>query len=411
MSLKLYEEEYIQDTADAIREKTGSTEPMTVAQMAAKVRSITGSGTGESVAVSGKKLIGEITLDNTNLVTTETVPNTYVFTEGVRTYLAGVFETLNKDFDMVTVEMILGFDTFTFPASVISDVGVTVSMPISPGVISGCTITNYQITADSELGAIFDLAAGGAETITLKFYTITAGGGGGSSSQPDWNQNDSTAADYIKNRPFYKESVTLFEGDVETSVTSDGLIQNETDVPGMVLSTDPSVKYEIIFNDETYVCTPYSQDFPIIGNIRVMVEQMAAAEGMTVDDFILAFSAFMPPDVIELYKSDTGEPFAIMCDASSSIIDTREAGVHHLTINEVTYKTLDPNFIDQSALLPTVTSANDGQMLGVVNGKWTNMNAPSSLPEVTADDNDKVLVVVNGVWTAASIANGDEVAY
>lgn len=29
------------------------------------------------------------------------------------------------------------------------------------------------------------------------------GGGGGGSVQPDWNQNDSTAADYVKNRPFY----------------------------------------------------------------------------------------------------------------------------------------------------------------------------------------------------------------
>ena len=36
---------------------------------------------------------------------------------------------------------------------------------------------------------------------------ITALGGGSGSGQPlatpDWNQNDETAADYIKNRPFY----------------------------------------------------------------------------------------------------------------------------------------------------------------------------------------------------------------
>ena len=25
--------------------------------------------------------------------------------------------------------------------------------------------------------------------------------------QPDWNQNDSTASDYIKNRPFYEEII------------------------------------------------------------------------------------------------------------------------------------------------------------------------------------------------------------
>ena len=27
--------------------------------------------------------------------------------------------------------------------------------------------------------------------------------GGGDSVQPDWNQNDETATDYVKNRPFY----------------------------------------------------------------------------------------------------------------------------------------------------------------------------------------------------------------
>lgn len=35
-----------------------------------------------------------------------------------------------------------------------------------------------------------------------KSYTNQHGGGGGQ-VQPDWNQNDSTAADYVKNRPFY----------------------------------------------------------------------------------------------------------------------------------------------------------------------------------------------------------------
>lgn len=30
------------------------------------------------------------------------------------------------------------------------------------------------------------------------------GGGGGGGVQPDWNQNDDTAADYVKNRPFYE---------------------------------------------------------------------------------------------------------------------------------------------------------------------------------------------------------------
>ena len=37
--------------------------------------------------------------------------------------------------------------------------------------------------------------------------------GGGSSVQPDWDQNDSGAADYIKNRPFYDDTNVLVEWD------------------------------------------------------------------------------------------------------------------------------------------------------------------------------------------------------
>ena len=38
----------------------------------------------------------------------------------------------------------------------------------------------------------------------MEFFLKAYGGGGsGGGAQPDWNQNDSTAADYVKNRPFY----------------------------------------------------------------------------------------------------------------------------------------------------------------------------------------------------------------
>lgn len=40
--------------------------------------------------------------------------------------------------------------------------------------------------------------------------------GGGDSVQPDWDQNDSGAADYIKNRPFYDDTNVLLEWDGNT---------------------------------------------------------------------------------------------------------------------------------------------------------------------------------------------------
>ena len=39
--------------------------------------------------------------------------------------------------------------------------------------------------------------------ITISADNVISATGGGGSVQPDWNQNDSTASDYVKNRPFY----------------------------------------------------------------------------------------------------------------------------------------------------------------------------------------------------------------
>lgn len=53
----------------------------------------------------------------------------------------------------------------------------------------------------------------------MEFFLKAYGGGGsGGGVQPDWNQNDSTAADYVKNRPIYSE-------------TKEIVVENVTDAP------------------------------------------------------------------------------------------------------------------------------------------------------------------------------------
>lgn len=57
--------------------------------------------------------------------------------------------------------------------------------------------------------------------------------------------------------------------------------------------------------------------------------------------------------------------------------------------------------------LPEVTTENDGQVLGVVNGEWGVMDvdipkpgeAVDELPKVTSDNNGQFLGVENGEWT------------
>jgi hypothetical protein len=50
--------------------------------------------------------------------------------------------------------------------------------------------------------------------------------------------------------------------------------------------------------------------------------------------------------------------------------------------------------------VPTVTAANNGEILKVENGAWTVGEAPTGVPDVTASDDGKVLQVSNGEWTA-----------
>lgn len=50
--------------------------------------------------------------------------------------------------------------------------------------------------------------------------------------------------------------------------------------------------------------------------------------------------------------------------------------------------------------LPSVTSADNGDVLTVVDGAWNKTTPSSGLPTVSVLDNGKVLVVLNGEWSA-----------
>lgn len=56
--------------------------------------------------------------------------------------------------------------------------------------------------------------------------------------------------------------------------------------------------------------------------------------------------------------------------------------------------------------LPAVTSDDNGDILGVVEGAWAKMDAPSALPNVTAEDNGDILGVVEGEWAKIDAPSG-----
>ena len=88
---------------------------------------------------------------------------------------------------------------------------------------------------------------------------------GSSSTQSDWNQNDETALDYIKNRPFYAgdpELTEVFNGNISFNnhasfINHFSLLEGET--------------YQVIWNNQEYFCicqksTIGANQFLCIGN-------------------------------------------------------------------------------------------------------------------------------------------------
>lgn len=61
------------------------------------------------------------------------------------------------------------------------------------------------------------------------------------------------------------------------------------------------------------------------------------------------------------------------------------------------------DIVEVGDALPEVTAEDNGDILGVVEGEWSKMDAP--LPSVTAADNGKLLTVVEGAWDKAEASS------
>ena len=176
--------------------------------------------------------------------------------------------------------------------------------------------------------------------------------------QPDWNQNDSTAADYVKNRPFYT-------GDpVETVLVEESTIQF-TDIGGLFTSAikstfSPTVGnvYKISWDGTDYesTCVKVGQN-TYIGNLS-----------------------------IEGSGPDTGEPFLMLVRNQEIDVATLDTNSYHtISISRfvpgVVVK-IDPKYLPDNAL--NITGATVGQIAKITavddTGKpteWEAVDMPS----------------------------------
>lgn len=184
--------------------------------------------------------------------------------------------------------------------------------------------------------------------------TLSKDGTGGSSVQPDWNQNDETAADYVKNRTHYEECIqTVIEWDGSTEGRDNFAFENGI-VCYKVSDATPSID-ELAEAKITLVIDGSPIDYPFS-------EIMYAGEGfieMGEVGFVVTQTPFVYND-ITLEAPSTGMYWQSIGEGFSA----------SLTYGSTTIHPLDEKFIPESiarktATLPMPTIASVGQYIVV----------------------------------------------
>ena len=164
--------------------------------------------------------------------------------------------------------------------------------------------------------------------------------------QPDWNQNDPTAADYIKNRTHYDEQTVIeWDGDTTGKISVSNAffrVSELTPTAANLLGGRLMWEREGFETTDCIIDTEMaaqSGDVVIIGGGELGIVALSA--GATIGNF-----AFAEPGV-----------YVTECDYFEM-----SYGVTH---------NLPRKYLPPDAILPPVTASDNGKVLKVVNGVWT----------------------------------------
>ena len=102
-----------------------------------------------------------------------------------------------------------------------------------------------------------------------EFSKRAGGGTGGSGVQPDWNQNDATKPDYVKNRPFYtNDSAEMLMEETTVEFTKTGTMYTSTDSYYPLLVVGGT--YQVSWDGTTYECTCAEfEGEAVLGNLSI----------------------------------------------------------------------------------------------------------------------------------------------
>ena len=126
-------------------------------------------------------------------------------------------------------------------------------------------------------------------------FAKRAGGNGGSQSgvQSDWNQNDKTQPDYVKNRPFYTmDSVEMLLEETTVEFTKTGNMYTSTDQYQLYDTLAFGETYQVTWDGTTYECTCAEfEGEAVLGNLSIQ----GIGED-TGEPFVYGFSSFYTLD-------------------------------------------------------------------------------------------------------------------
>lgn len=242
---------------------------------------------------------------------------------------------------------------------------------------------NYTYKWNTEICKLLTIGEGISNTsaviedhsdILEKFRNEILEEAGEKSIQPDWNQNDPTAKDYVKNRPFYTgdsvETVLVEESTVPFA-ENHGLYVAEFPSP---VSATVGETYKVYWDGTVYECTCVDFDNkPGIGNLSI------AGVG-----------------------SDTGEPFVMqVINGRGIIIATKDTSASHtFSISGFVQEVVK---IDEKYLPDTVATKSDvDNCIKTVNGTAPDESGNVEVQTISEDalstnQYGTVIIVKNGV--------------
>lgn len=217
-----------------------------------------------------------------------------------------------------------------------------------------------------------------AMTLALaKSYADQHSGGGGQ-LQPDWNQNDETAKDYVKNRPFY------------TSDTVETVFVEESTVP----FADDSGIYLAEF-ESTFV--------PTVGEIYKVSWDGTVYECTCVKDESVYFIGNL---FIEGAGSDTGEPFCmyIHTDGYIEIVTADTSAFRTFSISGFVTEVvkIDEKYLPENLATKSDVDEKLGNCIKTVNGTMPDASGNVEVQTISEDalstnQYGTVIIVKNGV--------------